>query len=504
MTLTKHLESLGFVAGIAFPSVFHHPLYDITTLVHGDDYVSAGPAHALSWLQRELEAKFEVKTQRVGEGHQCVGEGKVLNRIVRATELGWELEADPRHGELVREQLGIGANAKSVTTPYIDVKDEELLNDDEPELSTEQVSAYRGIAARLNYLGFDRPDLQFSVKEACREMAKPTQRSWERLRRIGRYLAHRPRLVWRYPMQMVAPELIVYTDANWAGCKRSRKSTSGGCIFRGAHCIKAWSKTQAVIAKSSAESELLGIIRGSCEGLGVQSLARDLGEDVKIQVYMDATAAAGIVERRGISRVRHLDTDILWIQEAQARRLLPLKKVPGTRNPADLMTKGLSSERIGICIDMMELVFLEGRASAAAGLHALDRSRGAHGGGCTRTDEFSRVERRSVCHKSERESMSEGELVREPVGDSWDMRGVHGVWRRRHATWRRALFTPYHVKKGPGKHVGLEALRITRGRFLDGCEFELVDRWREAKNSHLDLGAPWKGTTVFQEVEASL
>ena len=43
-------------------------------------------------------------------------EGQVLNRVVRRTEDGWELEADLRHAELIIEQLGL-TDGNAVSTP---------------------------------------------------------------------------------------------------------------------------------------------------------------------------------------------------------------------------------------------------------------------------------------------------------------------------------------------------------------------------------------------------
>ena len=83
-------------------------------------------------------------------------------------------------------------------------------------------------------------------------MSSPTTGSLRRLRRIGRYLKKYPRLIWKYDMQAKQSELTIRTDADWAGCRRSRKSTSGGTASLGEHCVKVWAKTQAVIAKSSA------------------------------------------------------------------------------------------------------------------------------------------------------------------------------------------------------------------------------------------------------------
>ena len=104
------------------------------------------------------------------------------------------------------------------------------------------------------------------------------------------------------------------TNAAWAGCRRARKSTSGGSISIGQHCIKTWSKTQAVIAKSSAESELYGIVREVCEGLGIKTLCKDMGSDLGIRLELDATAANWIFDRQGIAKVRHIGVNCLWLQ----------------------------------------------------------------------------------------------------------------------------------------------------------------------------------------------
>ena len=85
----------------------------------------------------------------------------------------------------------------------------------------------------MDYLAMDRPDIALAVKEAAREMSKPTLGGWDRLKRIGRYLCHRPRLVIDYLWQAVPKQVQIYTDADLAGCKKSRKSTSGGCIVFG-------------------------------------------------------------------------------------------------------------------------------------------------------------------------------------------------------------------------------------------------------------------------------
>ena len=84
-TLSDHLVEAGFKRGVG------HPIW---TLVHGDDYCSAGSPASLDWMEDILAKKYEIKTQRIGKGKARSGvakkqEGQVLNRVVRRTNDGW-------------------------------------------------------------------------------------------------------------------------------------------------------------------------------------------------------------------------------------------------------------------------------------------------------------------------------------------------------------------------------------------------------------------------------
>jgi hypothetical protein len=87
-------------------------------LVHGEDYVSAGTEESLAWLEKELEKAYEIKTQKLGDSAGYKPEGTVLNRILRRTPTGRVMEADPRHAELIIEQLVLEGE-KGVVTPGV-------------------------------------------------------------------------------------------------------------------------------------------------------------------------------------------------------------------------------------------------------------------------------------------------------------------------------------------------------------------------------------------------
>ena len=136
--------------------------------------------------------------------------------------------------------------------------------------------------------------------------------------------------------------------------------------MRGSHPIKHWSTTQPTIALSSGKAELGGICRGASIALGLQSLARDLGIELKVQMFTDATAAIGICRRRGLGRIRHLHVADLWVQDRLKKGDFSLTKVAGSDNPADILTKHVSRD---IMLKHMKNMGLkeeeEGRAGSA-------------------------------------------------------------------------------------------------------------------------------------------
>ena len=92
----------------------------------------------------------------------------------------------------------------------------------------------------------------------------------------------------------------MFSDANWAGCPHSRKSTSGGVAMFGAHSIRVYSGSQSVIALSSAESEFYATIRAATEATGFLALMQDVGIKKSVVVEVVASAALGVIERRRI------------------------------------------------------------------------------------------------------------------------------------------------------------------------------------------------------------
>ena len=164
-----------------------------------------------------------------------------------------------------------------------------------------------------------------------------------------------------------------YSDTDWSGCPRTRRSTSGGCIMIGTHCIRTWSSTQASVTLSSGEAEYYGLVKAAGAGLGHQSLMDDLGLHLPVRVWTDSSAALGIASRSGLGKLRHLETHTLWVQEKVRTGAIEVRKVWGEVNPADLFTKHLPSrEKVHQLLSLFGCEYRSGRAEAAPLLRPRD------------------------------------------------------------------------------------------------------------------------------------
>ena len=358
------VSQLKFRQGKATPCVFVHEKRQIVVSVHGDDFTAAGAKEELDWYEGEIQKHYEVTIQpRLGPGPEDSKEAIVLNRVIKWSKEGVSYEADPRQAEKLLIECNMdGVNP--VSTPGVRASFQETETD--APLNPKLATPFRAAAARANYLAADRPDCQFAAKEICRWMSKPSEAAWAALKRLCRFLVGLPRLVYRYDFQEVN-FVDVYTDTDWAGCPRTRKSTSGGCIMLNGHSIKTWSSTQTSVALSSGEAEFAGVVRGAGIGLGYCSLLADLGVSLPMRLWTDSSAAIGICSRQGLGKLRHLDTHTLWVQQAVRCRRFQLRKIPGESNPADLLTKhSQTRDRLNKLVRLQGCVYTGGRAESAA------------------------------------------------------------------------------------------------------------------------------------------
>ena len=316
---------------------------------HGDDFVVLASRQKLLTFGKMLKKEYDVREgEVVGFGPGLAKHMGVLHRDVHINdELNRvEVEADKKHAEIVVKELGL-QKAKAVSTPRVKLSVEQTeAREQTPLLDAERATLYRSCAMRCKYLDQDRLDIAECVKALSQHMSVPREGHLVELKRLGRYLLGQPthRTVYE-PQEIADAKTNVWTDSDWAGEPVSRKSTSGIIVARGKHILRHLSTLQSIQALSSAEAEYYALTKGSAYGLGMEAYFVDLGIKAPVVVHTDSSSGKAFSERRGLGRLRHVQTRYLWLQDRIAMGHLKLLKVSGLVNPADVLTKALPAPK---------------------------------------------------------------------------------------------------------------------------------------------------------------
>nr|GEX69632.1 ribonuclease H-like domain-containing protein [Tanacetum cinerariifolium] len=155
------------------------------------------------------------------------------------------------------------------------------------------------------------------VQQVCLFMHDPREPHFLALKRILRYV----RGTLSYGLQLYSSTtstLAVYSDADWAGCPTTRRSTSGYCVFLGNNLLSWSSKTQFTISRSSAEAEYRGVANAVVETCWLRNFLRELHTPLSTAtlVYCDNVSAVYLSSNPvQHQRKNHIEIDIHFLRD---------------------------------------------------------------------------------------------------------------------------------------------------------------------------------------------
>jgi len=207
-------------------------------------------------------------------------------------------------------------------------------------------TTYRGIIGSLLYLTASRPDISFAVGVCARFQASAKESHLNASKKILRYLKGTQSVGLWYP-RGGSFELMGYSDADFAGCKIDRKSTSGTCQFLGGRLVSWFSKKQHSIATSTAETEY--VAAGSCYAqiLWMKQQLLDYGVECReVKIMCDNTSAIAITQNPVLhSRTKYIDIKYHFIRDHVEKKDITLEYVATEEQLADIFTKALCENR---------------------------------------------------------------------------------------------------------------------------------------------------------------
>ena len=335
------VEKMGFKRCKTDGSIFVHPNGKCFVGIHVDDYLLVGSDQDRERFQHELAEHVLFKIGPIINHENKV---KFLGRNYQRTEQGFKVSAPEGY---VDETLNIYIyiynmkSCKGIATPGSKTEDK----DEHENLDAEEHRRYRQVVGKLQFLCHDRPDLQYSVKELARKLNAPTTGDRKRAKRVLRYLQHSRDFEMHLSIDNQCTGIKAWVDSDWAGCVTSRKSSSGGIITVNGFTIMTFSRTQSIVAQSSAEAELYAISAGACETLYCKSLLNEIGFTYNIEILSDSKAGRAIAQRHGVGKTRHIEIKHLFVQDLISKGLVSVKKVRSDDNISDIGTKYLDAAR---------------------------------------------------------------------------------------------------------------------------------------------------------------
>eukprot|EP00438_Fugacium_kawagutii_P015960 Skav227097 [mRNA] locus=scaffold199:26190:27674:+ [translate_table: standard] len=300
--LADTLQQLGLQRSVTEPNIYYTPTRDCYILVYVDDLLFAGEEPTVNRLFKAIQQHLLLRpTGKLDIGNTVT----FLGRNITNRGDHYEVCLADNYTTTLLEEMGLN-NSKPTVAPG--------------------TSALKTLSADT-----------------------PTEGDQQNLKHLLRYISgtkHYKQVI--RPTATTTPDINVYVDSDWAGCQTTRKSTTGfATIFD--TVINYGSRKQATIALSSAEAELYAINTGSTEALHARNLLLELlnSKKINIKIHTDSSAGKSMATRIGSSKkAKHIDIKHLFIQQLVAYDIVRILKIHTNNNPADILTKYVSTETL--------------------------------------------------------------------------------------------------------------------------------------------------------------
>ncbi|XP_022023458.1 uncharacterized mitochondrial protein AtMg00810-like [Helianthus annuus] len=202
---------------------------------------------------------------------------------------------------------------------------------------------YRSLVGAIQYLTITRPDLSYAVNQACQHLHSPTETYFQLVKRILPYVKGTISHGLHYT-QPTTSTILGYSDADWARCIETRRSTYGYSIFLGGNLVTWSAKKQPTVSRSSCKSEYRAMANAAAEIVWVTHLLKELHalpqtrptllRDNKSALFMSQNPVSN-------KRAKHIDLDYHFVRELVMSGKLHTKFIPTKLQLADIFTKSL-------------------------------------------------------------------------------------------------------------------------------------------------------------------
>lgn len=256
--MKRELGKIGFTASTADPSLFikHTAEGTVLILTYVDDLLIAAESLSLiTTVKHQLQSVFEIRD--LGDTKEFLNMTVEYNR-----EQGTLKLAQKAAIQKAVQKFGLAncrVKAVPMSTADIVIAHGEAISENIP---------YRSLVGSLLYFSVTtRPDIAFSVGVLSRHMSSPTTEHWKLAKNVLRYLSQTADLGLTFRSVHNSPILTGYSDADYAGDRDTRRSTTGYVFTYNGTAVSWNSKRQSSTAMSTMEAEYYAASLASKEAI---------------------------------------------------------------------------------------------------------------------------------------------------------------------------------------------------------------------------------------------
>ena len=219
---------------------------------------------------------------------------------------------------------------------------------------------YREAVGSLVFLAsVSRPDIAFAVNSVSRFLSKHNAEHWRAVKRIFAYLGGTVDYGIEYRDGGSEPELIGFSDADYAGDIETRRSTTGYvfCLANGA--ITWSSQRQKLVTLSTTEAEYVAASAATRESIWLRKLLFGIGCPCvkETTLFVDNQSAIQLVKNPVFhKRTKHIDIHYHFVRERVDMGDVLVKYVPSEKQRADIFTKALPRDRFKSLCESLNMV----------------------------------------------------------------------------------------------------------------------------------------------------
>ena len=189
-----------------------------------------------------------------------------------------------------------------------------------------------------------RPDISFAVNIVALVLDKLSKGHWLLVKRIIRYLKGTLDVGLLYCKDN---EFATYSDADFAGDKETRKSTSGILCKHAGAAITWQSKRQQCVTLSTTEAEYVSATLAAKEMIWLKKLFLECNINIGIcTLFVYNLSALNLIKNPQFhQRSKHIDVKYHFIRDLYTGGEIEIKYVKSDNQIADVFTKALAKPR---------------------------------------------------------------------------------------------------------------------------------------------------------------